>query len=297
MGKALICIVCGHASFSKYLSVKDHTVSNESFELDKCDQCGFIFTQNAPNEEGIGQYYKSDAYISHTNSKQGLFNRLYQLVRSLTLRSKSNLVKKYTGISKGVVLDYGCGTGAFLAFMRNAGWTVKGIEPDESARSIASSLSGQNVLSPSALSDFSSNSCDAITLWHVLEHVHNVGEVLKQFQRILSGKGILVIAVPNHLSFDARYYGAHWAAYDVPRHLHHFNPATISMLLKKSGFELISTRPMWFDSFYVSMLSEKYKGGKMGFISAIMIGLLSNLKAFFQPGTCSSQIYIFRKTL
>jgi SAM-dependent methyltransferase len=296
MFKESSCIVCGATHFTHHLSVKDHTVSDEVFELEKCNQCGFVSTKNPPSEDRIGRYYQSDAYISHTNSNQGLFNRMYQLVRSFTLKSKFKLISKYSGISNGNILDYGCGTGAFLDFMRNAGWITKGIEPDDGARSIASSLSGQEVLSPSALSDFPSSSFDAITLWHVLEHVHKIEVVLNQFQRVLDSKGILVIAVPNHLSFDASYYRNHWAAYDVPRHLHHFNPTTIRMLLQKFGFELISTRPMWFDAFYVSLLSEKYKNGKRVAISAILIGLFSNLKAIFQPGTCSSQIYIFKKT-
>ena len=280
---------------SPFLSVQDHTVSGEKFILVNCVSCGFLFTADPPAADKIGNYYQSDAYISHTDSHEGMFNKLYQLVRKITLFSKRKIVEQYSGIRKGKVLDYGCGTGAFLKEMKISGWETLGVEPDPGARQRAIDLTGSQIEDPSALTKMSDNNFDAITLWHVLEHVHDLGLVLSKFHQILNDKGILLIAVPNHKSFDAKHYGAHWAAYDVPRHLYHFSPDTISQLLFKYGFKRVGIKPMWFDAFYVSMLSEQYRNGKMKIIPAFLTGLISNLQALFKPGTCSSQIYIFRK--
>jgi 2-polyprenyl-3-methyl-5-hydroxy-6-metoxy-1,4-benzoquinol methylase len=291
------CIVCGSKTISPFLSVKDFTVSGLNFDLGKCEQCGFVFTLSPPAMIEIGKFYKSDAYISHTNSNAGLFNKIYRLIRSYTLASKKRLITRFSKVYGGLILDYGCGTGAFIKHMKNSGWKVEGIEQDDDARSTATMLTGQLILKPSDLTEFETSKFDIITLWHVLEHIHDIDYVLSQFNRIIGKSGKLIIAVPNHLSYDAAHYQSHWAAYDVPRHLHHFNPSTIRTLLNKYGFELHSIKPMWFDSFYVSLLSEKYRGGRMRTLSAIWVGFISNLKAIINPGTCSSQIYVFRKKI
>jgi hypothetical protein len=131
----------------------------------------------------------------------------------------------------------------------------------------------------------------------VLEHVHELHETVKRLADLMADNGLLIIAVPNHLSGDARHYGQYWAAYDVPRHLHHFNPQSLKHLLSMHGLEITQILPMWFDSFYVSLLSEKYRFGKMKILPAIFQGLISNCKALIRPGTCSSQIYLIRKNV
>lgn len=287
------CPICSHGESRSFLEVKDYTVSNEIFDLVKCIQCGFLYTDRPPGQQEIGKYYQSSDYISHTDSKQGLFNQAYQFVRNISLQHKFNLLKSSTHQKKGNLLDYGCGTGAFLKFVQDQGWSVMGMEPDDGAREKASLLLGSPVSSPSQLKELPSNSIDAITLWHVLEHVHDLHETLEVFKRLLKQNGVLVIAVPNHTSWDATYYKQYWAAYDVPRHLYHFTPETIHRLLIDKGFSKVATKPMWFDAFYVSMLSEKYKSGRIRLLTACMIGWISNCIAFFQPGRCSSQIYIY----
>lgn len=287
------CPICSHGESRSFLEVKDHTVSNEIFHLVKCIQCGFLYTDRPPGQQEIGKYYQSSDYISHTDSKQGLFNQVYQFVRNISLQHKFNLLKSGTHQKIGNLLDYGCGTGAFLKFVQDQGWSAMGMEPDDGAREKASLLLGSPVSSPSQLKELPSNSFDAITLWHVLEHVHDLHETLEVFKRLLKQNGVLVIAVPNHSSWDATYYKQYWAAYDVPRHLYHFTPETIHRLLIDKGFSKVATKPMWFDAFYVSMLSEKYKSGRIRLLSACMIGWISNCIAFFQPGRCSSQIYIY----
>jgi 2-polyprenyl-3-methyl-5-hydroxy-6-metoxy-1,4-benzoquinol methylase len=289
------CLCCGSAAISKVFTCKDFTVSQEQFEVWKCGTCTFRFTQNVPAPNYIARYYQSSAYISHNDTRKGLVNSLYHIIRSFTLETKRKLITKVTGLKQGVLLDIGAGTGAFANKMKQAGWNVSGLEPDEFAREKALSNYDLKLNELSLLKDLTAETFDAITLWHVLEHVHDLNEYLEKFFEILKPQGRLVVAVPNYTSYDASYYKEYWAAYDVPRHLYHFSPKSMQVLLEKKGFVLEAIEPMWFDSFYVSMLSEKYKHGKQNFISAVWIGLLSNFKAFFNKEKCSSVIYIIRK--
>ncbi len=289
------CPVCDHPHFSKQLTVKDYTVSGETFDLVDCTACGFRFTQNPPSQEKIGSYYQSESYISHTDSNKGFFNNIYQLIRRQAVQSKRKLIGHFSQRKTGELLDYGCGTGAFLMEMKSAGWLVKGMEPDPGARSRAEALTGSKILEPDMLHALDSESVDVVTMWHVLEHVHELHQTLSQVNRVLKENGLLVVAVPNHLSHDAMHYAEHWAAYDVPRHLYHFSPASIAHLMKMHGFQVSEVLPMWYDAFYVSLLSEKYKTGNMNLFPAILTGLVSNLKAFLNKGVCSSQIYIITK--
>lgn len=288
------CPICSHAESSSFLEVKDYTVSNQLFHLVQCSQCKLVYTNHPPAQQEIGKYYQSSDYISHTDSNKGLFNQVYQLVRNISLKHKLNLLQSSVQRKQGNLLDYGCGTGAFLKYAKKKGWSVMGMEPDEGAREKASLLIGSPVSSPSDLKDLPSNSFDVITLWHVLEHVHDLHDTLDAFKRLLKQDGTLVVAVPNHSSWDARFYMEYWAAYDVPRHLYHFTPDTMHRLLTDKGFFKISIKPMWFDSFYVSMLSEKYKTGHIRPLQALFNGLKSNISSLFSPGTCSSQIYLYR---
>src|SRR5687768_12429331 len=136
------CPVCGSADIKKVLSAKDHTVSGEEFSVMECNNCSLRFTQDVPDAASIAPYYKSEEYISHTNTSKGLVNRLYQSVRKRTLRQKRKLVEKETGVTKGRMLDLGAGTGAFVNEMKLAGWEATGLEPDPDAKKIAKELYG-----------------------------------------------------------------------------------------------------------------------------------------------------------
>lgn len=289
------CLCCGGAAVNKVFECKDYTVSNELFEIRECNTCTFRFTRDVPDETAIGAYYQSAAYISHSDTKKGLINRLYHQVRTFTLGTKAKLVREVTGLKRGVLLDVGSGTGAFAFTMKQAGWNVTGLEPDEGARANAWSNYKLQLDELSELHRLHADTFDAVTLWHVLEHVHDLHGYLEKFFEILKPAGRLIIAVPNHSSYDASFYKQYWAAYDVPRHLYHFSPKSMQVLLEQKGFVIEDCKPMWFDSFYVSMLSEKYKHGKDNFISAVWVGLLSNIKAVFNRKKCSSVIYIVKK--
>jgi 2-polyprenyl-3-methyl-5-hydroxy-6-metoxy-1,4-benzoquinol methylase len=289
------CLCCGSAAINRVFECKDHTVSNEVFEIWMCHTCTLRFTQDAPDENAIVAYYKSAEYISHTDTKRGLVNRLYHYVRRYTLTNKLELIKEVTGLKHGVLLDVGAGTGAFAHTMQQGGWHVSGLEPDETARANALNNYKLELGELGDLEKFNKETFDAITLWHVLEHVHDIHAYIKTFSKILKPAGRLVIAVPNYTSYDAGHYKQYWAAYDVPRHLYHFSPKSMDVLLEDKEFVVESIKPMWFDTFYVSMLSERYKNGKDDIINAFWVGLLSNVKAFFNTKKCSSVIYIVRK--
>jgi SAM-dependent methyltransferase len=289
------CLCCGSAAINKVFECKDYTVTNEHFEIWQCNTCTFRFTQNAPDETAVGVYYQSAAYISHSDTKRGLVNSLYHRVRNFTLTTKLTLLKDITGLKHGVLLDVGAGTGAFAHTMQQAGWNVTGLEPDETARANALNNYKLQLGELNHLHKLNADTFDAITLWHVLEHVHDLHGYLEKFFEILKPAGRLVIAVPNFTCYDAGFYKQYWAAYDVPRHLYHFSPKSMQVLLDEKGFAVEAVRPMWFDSFYVSMLSEKYRNGKDNFISAFWVGLLSNIKAVFNAKRCSSVIYLVRK--
>ena len=288
------CPVCGASTIHPVLEAKDYTVSGETFSIWHCDACTARFTQDVPTKEAIGPYYQSDAYISHSDTKEGLVNRLYHQVREITLQSKRKLVQRASGKTNGHLLDIGCGTGAFLNTMHLSGWTVKGLEPDPGARKVAATRYNLSVDPTDGLFALPPASYDVITLWHVLEHVHDLRPYIDHFRQLLKPDGTLFIAVPNYTSLDAAHYGPTWAAYDVPRHLYHFSPKSMDHLLQPSGLRVTSLRPMWFDSFYVSMLSERYKHGRDNLIGAVLTGSRSNLKALGNTARCSSVIYVIR---
>lgn len=289
------CLCCGSAAVSRAFSCKDYTVSQQLFDIWNCSNCGFRFTQDVPGADDIFPFYQSADYVSHSDTKHGLINRLYHIVRGYTLKSKSSLVKKVTGLKHGVLLDVGAGTGAFAAGMQQTGWKVTGLEPDETARRNALSVNKVSLQPSHELYDLPPDTFDAITMWHVLEHVHELHKYIEKFAEIIKPAGRLIIAVPNHCSYDAKEYKQCWAAYDVPRHLYHFSPKSVQVLMEQKGFMLEAVKPMWFDSFYVSMLSEKYKTGKGNFLRALGNGLVSNFKALSNTKKCSSVIYIIRK--
>ena len=298
------CPVCGSADLKNVLAAKDHTVSGETFQISECNGCSLRFTQDVPDAEGIIPFYKSEDYISHTDTSKGLVNRLYQLVRKKTLKKKRKLVEKITGSKKGQILDIGSGTGAFVNEMKQNGWQVTGLEPDGGARTVAKKLYNIELDDINKFYQLPANSYDAITLWHVLEHVHELTEYVQQLKKLLKENGKLFVAVPNYTSKDAAIYKEYWAAYDVPRHLYHFSPRSMKVLIEKHGLKLLQQKPMWYDSFYISMLSSKYKNarlndavgqGKTNLVASFFNGFCSNLKALGNVKKCSSVIYVIGK--
>lgn len=289
------CPVCDGKTFSPFLTCTDFFVSGEKFRIKQCISCGFKITENVEDEDNIGRYYQSENYISHSNTSKGLVNSVYHAVRKYMLGSKRRLVENATGIIKGDILDVGSGTGFFLNEMKEYGWQVTGTEKSSAAREFAKKEFNLDNLPSENLFSLKDKSFDVITLWHVLEHIHMLNENMETFARLLKNDGELIIAVPNHSSADAKHYKEFWAAYDVPRHIWHFAPKQMKQLGEKHGFKLVSLQTMPFDSFYVALLSEKYKKSKLSLLNGIYYGKLSWLNSIFNPSSCSSIIYVFKK--
>ena len=341
------CPLCGGKHLGHAITCTDHYASGEQFNLVRCDDCGFIFTQGAPVEAEIGRYYETPDYISHTDTRKGLMNRVYHEVRKYMLSRKAKLIKRTSGLSKGTLLDIGTGTGYFSNAMKERGWRVKAIEKSPQARSFAKehfeldvdtedALAGYadhlgtgtgyfsnamkergwrvkaiekspqarsfakehfelDVDTEDALAGYADHSFDAITLWHVMEHLEHLNETWEKLFKLLKERGVLIVAVPNPSSYDAEKYKEWWAAYDVPRHLWHFTPSVMQQFGVKHGFKLAEQHPMPFDAFYVSMLTERYKGSRLSFLKGMWTGLLAWFSSLAKKERSSSMIYVFRK--
>ncbi|MBD8389404.1 class I SAM-dependent methyltransferase [Dysgonomonas sp. BGC7] len=290
-----ICPVCGNKATTPFLTCKDYLASHEIFDIYKCNRCGFAFTQDFPSEEAIGRYYDAPAYVSHSDTHKGIINMLYHWARKIALRSKAKMVCRYAGDKKGMLLDIGSGTGYFLNKMKERKWVVTGIEKSETARNYTKQKFNINCQASDYLYEIPCKTKDVITMWHVLEHLEHLNSVMDHLQGILKDDGTLIIALPNKSSFDAAYYKENWAAYDVPRHLWHFSPADFEHLAKRHHFEIIATKPMYFDAFYISMLSEKNKGSFLGSIVGLFRGGLFFIKTLGNKSKSSSLIYILKK--
>lgn len=268
------------------LTTKDYLVSQEEFKLIYDSELDMYKTSPVPNN--LGKYYESENYISHTDSSKSLIDYLYNYVKKFTLTSKLNLIEQYAQQEKSL-LDIGAGTGDFLAIANKNQWTIAGVEPNENARTIAK----KKEISLHCNLEEITNQFEVITLWHVLEHLPNLEKDIHQIKSKLKKDGTLIIAVPNFKSYDAEYYKEYWAAFDTPRHLWHFSQNSIKKIFRKYNLKVIETKPMYFDSFYVSLLSEKHKTQKNNYIKAFMVGLRSNIKAR-RTKEYSSLIYILK---
>lgn len=271
-----------------YQKTKDYSVSKEAFDLHHNPEFDMLLTFPKPSLENLPRYYESEDYISHTDGKRSLFEKMYHFIKGIALRKKIKLINSIS--DKGSLLDIGAGTGDFLSAAKNNHWKVTGIEPNLKAKSIALK---KGVSFEDDLLSLEDNSFDVITMWHVLEHVPNLEEYISELKRLVKSNGTIIIAVPNYKSFDAKYYQEFWAAYDAPRHLWHFSKTAIEKLFAKQSLKLIDVLPMKFDSYYVSLLSEKYKTGKMNFLKAVWIGWKSNRYGKTKK-EYSSHIYILK---
>ena len=276
------------------LYIKDHSVSGEKFQLKKNEKYGFLETFPQPKTNQLSEYYKTEDYISHTDAKRNWFEKAYHLVRRFSLKQKLKLINGFKTETK-TLLDVGCGTGDFLKTAKDNNWIVSGIEPNAEARIIANQKTENLVFDIQQLNNFESSSFDVITLWHVLEHLPDLEHQISTLKKLLKPNGRLVVAVPNYKSFDANYYNQFWAAYDVPRHLWHFDQNSISKLFASIDMEIEQLKPMLFDAFYVSLLSEQYKSGRKNIFKGFYNGLRSNLNAS-RTKEYSSLIYVLKNS-
>jgi 2-polyprenyl-3-methyl-5-hydroxy-6-metoxy-1,4-benzoquinol methylase len=274
------CPICESTDLEPFLHTKDYANTSETFSIVGCKNCKLGITTPRPDHSSISRYYQSENYISHTGGKKNLTDFLYRQARALALIKKKNTIAKFS--TTGTLLDYGCGTGEFLQFMKRNSWQTFGIEPSDAARAKAVSTNGQ-IIFPSLQQLPPQQKFDAVTLWHVAEHLHQLNETIADIKTRLTPNGVLLLAVPNYQSPDAKHYKCHWAGYDVPRHLWHFGKHAMQLLLQKHGMNLASILPMTFDAYYISIVSESYQAADrsklLNLTKGLHRGLLSNLQA------------------
>ncbi|MBE0662503.1 MAG: class I SAM-dependent methyltransferase [Bacteroidales bacterium] len=288
------CFICNGTEFHKFLRLNDYFLSQEVFELCKCLTCGLLYTLPQPDPESIIKYYNSNEYTSHNTAQRSLKNLLYLQARKIALGRKMQMIKEHQEI--GQILDIGAGTAEFLNYCRKQKWNITGVEPNAKGREIAFERHGIILQHEVDLSILEKGSMDVITMWHVLEHIADPLSQLELNYQLLNNKnGMLVLALPNYESWDAKKYGKFWAAYDVPRHLYHFTKESVKLLAEKSGFRIVEIHPMKFDSFYICLLSEKYKHGKMNYVKAFANGIRSNSLAKKDSFGYSSLVYLLKK--
>ena len=289
------CPLCGGTQLERALTCVDRQATGETFHLCRCRACGFLFTQDFPAEAEMGRYYHTPGYIPHSDTRRGAVNTVYHWVRAWMLGRKARLVAREAHRTTGRLLDIGTGTGYFPHAMEQRGWQVTAVERDAGARAFAKERFGLDVLGDGALSSLPDGAFDVVTLWHVMEHLEDLDGTWRQLRRLLDARGVLVVALPNCSSFDARRYGAAWAAYDVPRHLWHFTPYTIQRMGARHGFILAARHPMPFDAFYISMLTERQLGRRAAFARGLAVGTLAWMASLAGKERSSSMIYVFRK--
>lgn len=286
------CPICGDTHQKSYLKTKDYFLTKESFSLTQCENCGFIFTSPRPDAADLSKYYQSEAYLSHHSRGVSPLRLVYQILRKRNIRGKYQLINQY--VQKGNILDIGCGTGEFLSFFKKNGWDTSGIEPDISARNFAREKWNIHVLDEPEITKLDTATFNLVTMWHVLEHVSDINQRVAEVFRLLKPGGYFIAALPNPKSWDAEHYQEYWAAWDVPRHLFHFSEHNIIQLSEKHGFKFNKSVPMTLDSYYISLVSEQYRGRHFPYFVALKNGSRSNKLAKTGAGY-SSMIYIFQK--
>ena len=288
--KLELCPSCTQDKFNNKLIAKDYLVSQESFAIVECQKCKLLFTNPRPSNSRLTHYYDSNQYISHNSEQNNFHNIIYRIIRSITIRQKINLIRKYH--SSGKLLDFGSGTGTFLqAAIKH--FKIKGIEPNEKAIQHAKALiKGQIYKHMNLL--LNDDKFDVITMWHVLEHLPNPKIAINKIKKHLSPKGHFFIAVPNPNSWDSKHYGTTWAGYDVPRHLSHFNKQAMLNLLKICGLHIVDIKPMKFDAYYASILTERYLNNPYSLIKGFAMGYRSNRSAYIND-QFSSLLYVVSK--
>ena len=280
------------------LSANDHLVTGRKFDILKNPETTILETHPRPTKEELPTYYDSENYTSHNDKTAGIVSFFYRIIKSISTRRKirigQNSLSKNTPQNKPRLLDVGCGTGDFLYSCLKKGWQINGIENNKNAKN-----NSRTELSSFIFDDFEflksqPERFDIITMWHSLEHIIDLKQTIVDMKKLLTNKGVIVVACPNHKSFDAMFYKESWAAYDLPRHLWHFDKDSISKLFLEHNMQLTKTLPMYWDSFYISILSEKIISKKNKFLKGVIVGLLSNVSAMFSKEH-SSLIYVFNK--
>lgn len=288
----MTCPICTSSQSKFYLESYHWRGTHETFKIHECNDCGHLYTKDAPLENEIGKYYDSENYISHNDDDSSLFNRVYSGVKKYMLAKKYFWINRF--VPRGTIVDYGAGTGAFVKYIQDRGREAIGFELAQQGRKTAKEVYDIDLKEPHQFEALEDNSISAVSMWHVLEHLYHPEKFIQTCSNKISNNGILIIAVPNPLSLDSKIYKEHWAAFDLPIHISHFKPEVIKKMVEKHAFKLIQTKSLPIDPFYISLISNQNKFGKMKPLLAAITGLRSNLHGIATKNF-SSMVYVFRK--
>lgn len=236
------CCICGSARSRPYLTNWDRSHGQPGvFTFVACRDCGHVYLDPRPTGEELDAYYPPN-YRAHARALDDEPNLLTRLSRRYGLRKRARELTRRRG-QPGRLLDVGCGSGLFLDEMRRRGWDVAGVEPSSHAAAYAVERLGLPVRATTLeAACFQSQSFDAVTLWHVLEHVPDSRRTLEEARRLLRPNGVILAATPNRGSFDAHLFGRYWAEWEAPRHLNVLDDATLVVLLGQLGFMDVQVR-------------------------------------------------------
>ena len=278
-------------SHKSKFKAKDHLVSGEYFDI-IWNESRTIAKTNIENIKDISLYYNSSNYDSFKNTAKGTLDIIYFLIQKIMFRYKLFLIRIY--LKGNRILDYGAGSGKFAAYLSKKNFNTSVVEPYNKE------IKNQSLLNINVFEKITdipkSDYYDGITLWHVLEHLPNPEHLLSKIHNLLEKNGVLMIAVPNINSLDAKYYNSYWAALDVPRHIWHYTIKGIISLVESKGFKLEKKYPLFFDAFYISYMSEKYKNSHLALFRGFLFAIRSNFSALFNE-EFSSMIFVFKKTI
>ena len=273
---------------TKQIETKDYLISNERFVIKEV-RSGLLKTTPNISDSEIYKYYSSGDYLSHNRSVSFL-SLIYTFASKYMLKRKADLISKYINTGD-CFLDFGCGIGDLVLKMKSRGFVSCGVE---------NNLNAYNACLKKNISVFKDlislkSKFNLISCWHSLEHLSDLTTTLSMFNKLINKNGYLIVAVPNHESFDSKYYGKFWAGYDVPRHRFHFNKDALIRIVEDSNFEMIDSSPMFLDAFYISILSEKYKKNFFSFFKGVLIGTVSTF-SYLITKNASSHYFVFKKS-
>jgi SAM-dependent methyltransferase len=206
---------------------------DERFSLARCEACRLVATSPPVPPEEIGRYYPVTYYGDENRRFHSLLERLIPVFRGRRARAIERFVPS------GRILDVGCGRGILPALMRERGWEAHALEFSATAARHVRELGLPLFIGDFLHSPYADDSFDAVVLWHALEHLSDPSAALRRAHQILRPGGLLVIAVPNFESVQARVGGRHWFHLDVPRHYYHFGLGVLRRLLEDHGFSVL----------------------------------------------------------
>ena len=273
------CILCHSENNLVDQNVVDRFNQKNSYSIVKCE-CEMRFLNPRVSIDEISKHYQHSSYQPHYKNNS-LVSLMYQIAQLFNNRFKLKVIKRF--YDQGSILDYGAGDGQFANFMIKKKWNVKIYEP---------LLKNMSDLSLNE-DEIGSDSFDVITMFHSLEHIHNVEKTLQNLYNLLNKDGILIVSVPNHNAYERRFFKSKWIAYDAPRHLYHFNHETIKLFLNKNKFDVIITRSMYLDTLYNTLMS--LNKDMFLFLKFIGISLISIFKTIWNKQYSSSILLVCKK--